>query len=194
MLRTLTLRLQPRIIGTEHSPLPALGSADLLGGAQYGQGRCLCRNHSCTKTGLGLRGCLCKAIRLRGTRACSLIAALRPLGVVIGATCSGRHPAALTLRGLARRLPKHRHTLGVHRILAQFRLTRSPRRHGRAASAAHHQSTTMPTRLLISGRSGVRAAPTRTVRDDGRHCPMHVDAPPEARSMATKRLAKVKCR
>jgi hypothetical protein len=96
MLRTLTSRSQPRIIGTEHSPLPALGSADLLGGAQYGQGRCLCRNHSCTKTGLGLRGCLCKAIRLRRTRACSLIAALRPLGVVIGATY--RSPKSCSVR------------------------------------------------------------------------------------------------
>ena len=27
------------------------------------------------------------------------------------------------------------------------------------------------------------------VRDDGRHCPMHVDAAPEARSMAAQRLA-----
>jgi len=27
------------------------------------------------------------------------------------------------------------------------------------------------------------------VRDDGRHCPMHVDAAPEVRSMAAQRLA-----
>jgi hypothetical protein len=28
-----------------------------------------------------------------------------------------------------------------------------------------------------------RAVPTRTVRDNGRHCPMHVDAAPEARTL-----------
>jgi hypothetical protein len=56
--------------------------------------------------------------------------------VVIGPTC--RWPSSCGVRPsrIARRLPKHRHTLGVHRTLAQFRLTRSPRRRGRAASAA----------------------------------------------------------
>jgi hypothetical protein len=34
-----------------------------------------------------------------------------------------------------------------------------------------------------------RAAPTRTVRDDGRHCPMHVDAAPEARTLIANWLA-----
>jgi len=34
-----------------------------------------------------------------------------------------------------------------------------------------------------------RAATDAHVRDDGRHCPMHVDAASEARSMAAQRLA-----
>ena len=42
---------------------------------------------------------------------------------------------------------------------------------------------------FMQGAELGRAAPTRTMRDDGRHCPMHADAPPEARSMAAQRLA-----
>jgi hypothetical protein len=37
-----------------------------------------------------------------------------------------------------------------------------------------------------------RAAPTRIPRDDGRHCPMHVDAAPEARTLITSGWRKVK--
>jgi hypothetical protein len=37
-----------------------------------------------------------------------------------------------------------------------------------------------------------RAAPTRIPRDDGRHCPMHVDAAPEARTLITNGWRKVK--
>jgi hypothetical protein len=37
-----------------------------------------------------------------------------------------------------------------------------------------------------------RAAPTRIPRDDGRHCPMHVDAAPEARTLIANGWRKVK--
>jgi hypothetical protein len=33
-----------------------------------------------------------------------------------------------------------------------------------------------------------RAAPARTLRDDGRHCPMHIDAAPEARTLHRQSL------
>jgi len=41
------------------------------------------------------------------------------------------------------------------------------------------------TKMRFFGSGGTDAH----VRDDGRHCPMHVDAEPEVRSMAAQRLA-----